>query len=654
LYGAGVIGLFKKQAEDEIVKREYPVRLVRYDFSFLTPKTFSLAAEGRKLFNAAQTILANVTEAAASVFGTIGSVFQKENPVKKDELPQPVPAVVQAMPSSEATPPPIVQKISPVVKETTASTQSLLQPTTNNPLQLIETTANPSVVKRIDNNLPAALISQNTQNNTRPNIFFPAYSSFSSSGGGSGVVVNNNISPSASALTPTPTESTATSTATSTDPAATSTATSTDSTATSTATSTEPAASSTPPNIPQVLISEIYPDKSGNNYDFIELYNKSTSSIDLSSYSLRILKAHATSTEPLAVFSGESSSQIAGKGFFLIGFDRYNLSNFRPADVFVSSTSLPHTESAKIVLLKGENIVDEFEYDPTVLAVGNSFERKASSGDSCVSSQNAGEFLGNGCDTDNAADWETRESANPQNSQSLPEPRTAPQVLNFQGSFNATTSALTFSWGESSDVLGATSTVVYELKDTEGNLLWSGAGAYQFVFAVAERGRDYEFSLRALDRDGLSGESSSLTVNVPLPQQEEQNMINEWKDAATGFNVMVGFNSPPAPGVHLMATSSYTGPDQFIVRDVTWSAIDNSYNNHAPCCNFIFIVIKDQNGNTLATSSESGPQFGTRTSFADVVLSPGAIIEYYVRDIQGGSNWTFSDFTFHRALSSPL
>jgi hypothetical protein len=265
LYGAGVIDLFKKQAEDEIVKREYPVRLVRYDFSFLTPKTFSLAAEGRKLFNAAQTILANVTKTAASAFGAIGSIIQNETKTKVSKTPAALPAPAEPATVSEINQPAVTS----VTSEVAAAISTEQTATEGGPLRLVEAPANQPAVKRVEN-LPGPWISQNTNNVVSVSVYSsptPIVNGLSNTSNNEPVYAvpktNTTSTPTASSTesVATSTEETATSTAISTEstatsteettistePAATSTATSTEETATSTATSTESAATSTEP-----------------------------------------------------------------------------------------------------------------------------------------------------------------------------------------------------------------------------------------------------------------------------------------------------------------------------------------------------------------------------------------------------------------------
>lgn len=169
-----------------------------------------------------------------------------------------------------------------------------------------------------------------------------------------------------------------------------------------------------------LLISEVYPDKSGNNFDFVELYNPTNASIALSNYSLKIQKGAATSTSPLASFS--SGHNIAAKSFFLVGLDKYQNSTSTTADVVRSSYFLPTTETATIFLLNGETVVDQVNYNPSNFSTGQSLERTAYENNQCVSAQGSGEFLGNGCDTDNVSDFEIRVLPNPQNSVSALEP----------------------------------------------------------------------------------------------------------------------------------------------------------------------------------------------------------------------------------------
>ncbi|MBU4338505.1 right-handed parallel beta-helix repeat-containing protein [Patescibacteria group bacterium] len=86
------------------------------------------------------------------------------------------------------------------------------------------------------------------------------------------------------------------------------------------------------------------------------------------------------------------------------------------------------TQKITIILLdnSGQEI-DSMNYDKnSIVVAGQSLERKALQSGDCVSSQLKGEFLGNGCDTDDEGDFEIRLAPNPQNSDSVAEPRPTP------------------------------------------------------------------------------------------------------------------------------------------------------------------------------------------------------------------------------------
>lgn len=72
----------------------------------------------------------------------------------------------------------------------------------------------------------------------------------------------------------------------------------------------------------------------------------------------------------------------------------------------------------------GENLTNPFMGSSigSVLDANQSYERKAWQ-DSCASAQGSGEGLGNGCDMDNASDFEVRPVSNPQNTASGLEPQ---------------------------------------------------------------------------------------------------------------------------------------------------------------------------------------------------------------------------------------
>ncbi|MBU3925005.1 lamin tail domain-containing protein [Patescibacteria group bacterium] len=183
-----------------------------------------------------------------------------------------------------------------------------------------------------------------------------------------------------------------------------------------------------------LVISEILFDAEGTDTgkEFIELYNSTINDINLLGWSLKYTKDELPEVETLAVFSKEeSNTPIFKNRFFLIGFNKYAASNYNNiiADV-TRGASLPNgekdKEAQKITIIlsdKDGKEIDRIIYDKNSITTdGQSLERKAYQNNNCVSAQNAGENLGNSCDTGNLDDFEVRLVPNPQNSQSAAEP----------------------------------------------------------------------------------------------------------------------------------------------------------------------------------------------------------------------------------------
>lgn len=187
-----------------------------------------------------------------------------------------------------------------------------------------------------------------------------------------------------------------------------------------------------PSNINHILISEIQltggPGKTAN--DFIELYNPTDSPVDITGWKLR--KRTQTGTESsIRVFS--SGKVIPARGFFLWANSGDSFAQSLAAD---ESSTITIAANNSIAFLNsegeiidavawGENLQSPFMEGNSITAVlesGQSYERKVWQ-DVCISSQGAGEVLGNGCDTNNnMVDFEIRPISNPQNSQNQPEP----------------------------------------------------------------------------------------------------------------------------------------------------------------------------------------------------------------------------------------
>ncbi|MDP3015161.1 MAG: lamin tail domain-containing protein [bacterium] len=267
-----------------------------------------------------------------------------------------------------------------------------------------------------------------------------------------------------------------------------------------------------------LVISEIYSDETGKNQDFIEIYNPTTSDINIKNWSLMILKNNATSTNLLAKFGSktEDITLIKSKRFLLIGFDNY--SDDVQADAIRKSASLPNSTSTVYLLDNNSTEIDAATYNKKI-PKGQSLERKAFSCGVCVSSQLDGEFLGNGCDTDSASDWEIRDTPNPQNSLSFPEPRRAPNPPeNFTTQYNSSAMELIFNWDASRDYNNATSTLTYKIIDisnASSTLSEIETASTTAKISINEISRDYNFSVQAFDKDMLGSATSTALTTVP-------------------------------------------------------------------------------------------------------------------------------------------
>lgn len=269
----------------------------------------------------------------------------------------------------------------------------------------------------------------------------------------------------------------------------------------------------------KVLISEVLFDADGSDSDkeFIELYNPNDASVDLSTWSIQ----HLSSSGSLTKKNFETGDSIGPKGFFLIW-----LGNDPRADLVWSSGSL-NNSSATIYLANNTdqvsttsaptNVADSINYDVSNLSgfiAGQSLERKALVDGVCTTPRGSGEYLGNGCDTDSSLDWELRDAPNPQNTQSLPEPRPAPAAINdLQIAYASTslstssssTSELIFNW---SLVFGAEKYHIVDVATTTAN---------SANLAISETGRDYNFTAYSVDKEGFYSSSTAASIFIEAP-----------------------------------------------------------------------------------------------------------------------------------------
>ncbi len=293
------------------------------------------------------------------------------------------------------------------------------------------------------------------------------------------------------------------------------TATSTNTTATSTATSTD---SSPDEEVNHLVISEIYPDKTGANADFVELYNPTTQDISLELYSLRIQNQDATSSSSLIDFTGEARSTIYAHGFYLVGLDNY-ADNTMVADAH-RGASLPSTQSATISLQLTQGtsteVIDETMYDPQQLQNNESFERQALTQGACTDPSGDNELSGNACDTNASRDFVIRSQKKPQNTNSLLEPRALPHsVSQLSGVYNKNKVSVELTWTDEQNDPTLTHYRIYEiLPDTTKSFIASTTNTTSSV-RIVTLGKDHTFTVSAADIEEYESTTTPVTINIP-------------------------------------------------------------------------------------------------------------------------------------------
>ncbi len=280
----------------------------------------------------------------------------------------------------------------------------------------------------------------------------------------------------------------------------------------------------------KILISEISynAEKSDEGKEFVELYNPNETDVDLIGWSLQIVKNNSTTSSSLASINKNDFSVIKSHSFLLIGFNKYNASNYNniEADIVRTSASLPNPkedENVRIILVDNQqNIIDEISYQKNSCLEGKSLERKTNASSTVDSMTNGNDqFLGNSYDTNSIDDFIVR-SPQPQNSLSLPEPRnkpTSPAPLSGQESiisYDASSSSLVFSWSPSIDVKGSSNEILYKIFQRKDNVfdLMISTTSTEVVVPLAQFNISFpfsntanlEFKIIAYDRDGLASD----------------------------------------------------------------------------------------------------------------------------------------------------
>lgn len=165
--------------------------------------------------------------------------------------------------------------------------------------------------------------------------------------------------------------------------------------------------------------------------EWVELYNTESRPVSLRGWSLQYVPASTSSIPQRKEFPDDAV--IPALGYYLVarqvnqgGGDGYR--GALPADLYHRSFSLSGL-GASIALVRGGErvasssdgaVADWYAYPAT--SAGQSRERAAQGSESCLNPGlgEAGEWLGNGCRENQ---WHLRAAPEPQNTQSLPEPR---------------------------------------------------------------------------------------------------------------------------------------------------------------------------------------------------------------------------------------
>ncbi|MEK7115269.1 MAG: lamin tail domain-containing protein, partial [Patescibacteria group bacterium] len=281
------------------------------------------------------------------------------------------------------------------------------------------------------------------------------------------------------------------------------------------------------PVIKPILISEILYDAEGSDgeKEFIELYNPNNNPVDISSWSIQHKSASSSSTSKK---NFEAGSIIAPKSFYLIW-----LGNDPRGDLKWLSGSLNNT-AATISIVSDSQIIDSVIYDKNALfaPAGQSLERKALENSQCVSAQQAGEFLGNGCDFDSPTDWETRAMPNPQNKANMSEPRDAPLAIqNFRVDFSSATMELILNWSDSLASSSVSSTPNYQIVGDSELRFVTSTFATSTRVTIGEVGREFKFSIQSFDAEGLASAIAETAITTKFI-----NSLYFYKDASSSQN----------------------------------------------------------------------------------------------------------------------
>ncbi len=177
-----------------------------------------------------------------------------------------------------------------------------------------------------------------------------------------------------------------------------------------------------------IVFSEIQIAGLTANDEFIELYNPSTTPVDLTGWNVKKKAGGATATATNLVST--MSGTINGHGFYLLVNEDSPSSSAADltykASISTNNTLILNDNSLQLIDKVGMGTATDSETaDAPAPATGKSIERKANSSSTSDSMKIGGvdELLGNGEDSDdNSLDFVLRDLPQPQNSTSSPEP----------------------------------------------------------------------------------------------------------------------------------------------------------------------------------------------------------------------------------------
>lgn len=362
--------------------------------------------------------------------------------------------------------------------------------------------------------------------------------------------------------------------------------------------------------IGRILISEIVFDGIGDGEEFVELYNPESSALNMSDWRLRYQFENSTTSHSLALIKSSSGdlTRIVAHGFFLLGFGGYEESNYGGLTADAKRTaSLPKgsTQKVKIYLADStEKEIDYILYEKTSASPGHSLERMASSG-VCVVAEGENEFLGNGCAATDQ--FSERELPRPQNSKSLPEPREKPATPSAPGggniaTYDSTSSAINLTWNPSVDAEGATSTIIYKLFDfaSSSPALISTTTATTITLP-AHSGQIFNLGLVAEDRDGLSSATSSINLTIPSTAPTKPDNFTAIFDES-GMALDLSWSSSTDPdGNSAEITYEINVSTSTELSSSTWTGVDKSLSTRVGVsmgANYVLGVrAKDTDGN---------------------------------------------------------